>query len=191
MYFYRQVIHELKSDSKYNSCILAINYKQSVKNASFVNCVFSDYFSSNVTIEENVEIKNCCFASGTSAFILDMDSTSSLLCEGDIIGYKKCTYRGSYENSDFRIVKLLIPAKAKRCSATSNKCRAEYAVVLEILNVNGNKSKLNKVFSIHNPLFVYEIGRIVKPTSPFNSDRGKECTSGIHFFRTFKEAAEY
>jgi hypothetical protein len=52
-------------------------------------------------------------------------SYTSICPEGTITGWKKC-------KNDI-IVKLEIPAEAKRSNATGRKCRAEYAKVIEII----------------------------------------------------------
>ena len=53
--------------------------------------------------------------------------------EGEFIGWKKA----SASNGEGVIVKLEIPASAKRSSATSRKCRCNKAKVLEIYNLYG------------------------------------------------------
>lgn len=95
--------------------------------------------------------------------------------EGAFVGWKKC--KGNV------LVKLLIPEDAKRSSATSRKCRASKAVVLEVIGAE-------KGFSTVDGRFVYEVGKEVVPDS-FNEDRWKECSHGIHFFLTRKEAENY
>ena len=99
----------------------------------------------------------------------------------DIIGYKKC----KSATGRYLIVKLLIPAKAKRSKSTANKCRAEYAVVLSIQK--GRKY----AYSIHDRSFTYSKNAIVKPLEPFDENWNNECSSGIHFFMTRKEAEEF
>ena len=100
-----------------------------------------------------------------------------ILPEGDIIGYKKC--------QDGKIVKLLIPADAKRSHAFGRKCRAEYAEVLEITK---GKRQLKKAISQFDGSFIYEVGKTVKPINPFSGDWQQECESGIHFYITKIEA---
>ena len=95
--------------------------------------------------------------------------------EGSFIGWKKC------ENGV--LVKLLIPEDAKRSSGTSRKCRASKAVVLEVIGAE-------KGISTWDASFVYEVGKEVMPDS-FNEDRWNECSHGIHFFITRKEAEDY
>ena len=96
----------------------------------------------------------------------------NILPDGDIIVYKKLCNNV--------ICTLRIPADAKRSSATTNKCRAEYAEVLE-----GNG------VSQYDLSFTYNVGEIVKPTELFNKDRWNECSSGIHFFLTKEEAEAF
>ena len=96
----------------------------------------------------------------------------NICAEGDIIGYKKL-------NSG-KICKILIPQDAKRSNATTRKCRAEYAIVLEGEGV-----------SQHDSNFTYKVGETIRPTEPFCEDRWQECASGIHFFLTREEAENY
>ena len=100
--------------------------------------------------------------------------------EGSFIGFKKC--------KDNTIVKLLITEDALRSSATSRKCRCSKAKVLEITDREGNS--INSVSSKHDEKFVYEVGKIVE-VKDFDSDRWNECSTGIHFFITKREAELY
>jgi uncharacterized protein YjbI with pentapeptide repeats len=103
-----------------------------------------------------------------------------ILPDGDLIGWKKCR--------DGAIVKLLIPATAKRSHAFCRKCRAESAKVLEI--TKGGKPQ-DSAFSSHDSSFLYEVGETVAPKEPFSTDWQSECASGIHFFITKLEAENY
>jgi hypothetical protein len=103
-----------------------------------------------------------------------------ILPEGDLIGYKKA-YNELHEKI---IVKLRIPADAKRSSAFGRKCRAEFADVLEIFGAA-------KAFSENDPKFSYEVGQRVTPTKPFDENWMEECSTGIHFFITKLEAENY
>jgi hypothetical protein len=96
--------------------------------------------------------------------------------EGDIIVYKKLREG---------VCKLKIPAEAKRLNATGRKCRAEFAQVLEL------PEGCTVGHSLHDSSFEYTVGCIVKPKEPFCEDRWNECSSGIHFFITRKEAEDY
>jgi hypothetical protein len=101
----------------------------------------------------------------------------TILPEGDLIGYKKI--KGD------KIIKLLIPAKAKRVNFIgSRKCRAEYVKVLdgsgESLHCNGNAQ-----------IVKYTKGKITRCAHKFNDDPRLECESGIHFFITKIEAEQF
>ena len=95
--------------------------------------------------------------------------------EGAFTAFKKC------QNNI--IVKLLIPEDARRSSATSRKCRASKATVIEIIGAKEARSK-------HDDKFIYKAGESYEITD-FDIDRWEECSTGIHFFITRKEAEEY
>ena len=99
--------------------------------------------------------------------------------EGSFIGYKKA---GSC------IVKLSIPEDALRSSATSRKCRANKAKVLEIRKLSGES--IEEVSSNYDNTFIYKVGEEVKVDN-FDTDRWSECSAGIHFFITKEEAIDY
>ena len=95
--------------------------------------------------------------------------------EGDIIGWKKCM-------NDV-IVKLLIPTSAKRHNATSRKCRAQFADVLEVIGSDVGVSQ-------HDGKTEYIVGQRVYCDN-WCEDRFDECSGGIHFFITRAEAEDY
>ncbi len=95
--------------------------------------------------------------------------------EGSFVGWKKC-------RNDV-IVKLLIPDDAQRSSATSRKCRCSKAVVLDVFGADEG-------FSTMDEGFVYKKGATVLPDH-FDDDRWNECSGGIHFFMSRKEAECY
>ena len=103
--------------------------------------------------------------------------------EGSFIGWKKCK---TITNHPY-IVKLEIPADAKRCSSTTNKCRCSYAKVLEIQNIDGSIIDIKEVFSYFNEFFTYKINEYVYPDS-FNEEFWDECSYGIHFFMDRNDA---
>lgn len=107
-----------------------------------------------------------------------------------IYGYKKL--------QDGRIAYLRIPKRAKRVRFIgSNKCRAERAVILKIVDKWGHKVKYGQ--SIFYPTFWYFTGKTVHSTwdlpsgkvRHFNDCERQECAAGIHFFLTLKEAKQY
>ena len=114
------------------------------------------------------------------------DATTAFLAmvcpeEGDFIAWKKV---GEV------IVKLRVPADAKRSSATSRRCRCEYAEVLELQNLDGTPYNDDKVVGNNYVKTIYKVGEIVRPDS-WDDNRWHECSNGIHFFITRDEAVRY
>ena len=95
--------------------------------------------------------------------------------EGDIVGWKKCM--------NGVIVKLLIPAEAKRHNATGRKCRAQFADVLEVIGSEVGVSQ-------HDGKTEYRVGQRVTCDN-WCEDRFDECSGGIHFFITRSEVEDY
>ena len=90
--------------------------------------------------------------------------------------------------SDGLLAQLRVPCRAKRTAAlVGNKCRAERAVVLGIWN---GKKRVKVGYSLYRGNFKYEVGKEVK-ANDYDGDPRIECTVGIHFFRTRKEAKAY
>jgi len=100
--------------------------------------------------------------------------------EGSYIGYKKAANL---------IVKLEIPADAKRSSATSRKCRSSKAKVISITDKHGNPAG-DSVPSDYDDRFIYTVGETVEVPN-FCEDRWTECAPGIHHFITRQEAILY
>ena len=98
-----------------------------------------------------------------------------ILPEGALIGWKKC-------RNDI-IVKLQIPAKAKRSNAFGRKCRAEFVKTLEIFGAE-------KGVSTYDNKTEYVKGKITK-CNGWDEDFTNECSAGIHFFITRLEAENY
>ena len=101
--------------------------------------------------------------------------------KGSFIGFKKV---------DVYIIELEIPAEAKRSSATTRKCRCEFAKVISITNLDGTESGKTTITNTNYNDTDYTIGEIVYPDS-FDEDRWNECSHGIHFFITRQEAIDY
>ncbi|AYD40912.1 pentapeptide repeat-containing protein [Clostridium fermenticellae] len=101
--------------------------------------------------------------------------------KGAFIGYKKC-----FNN---RLVQLLIPADAKRTSATLPSCRCNKAKVLTIKSFD-YKESYKEAWSLVDENFVYRAGEWVE-VKDFNEDRWMDSTTGIHFWMTIEEAKNY
>lgn len=178
-------------------------------NASFENSIVSNTFFPGCTLR-NVNFKNAdlsnallrfCDLSGSDisganlhcAVLEDakLDNIKSnestkffrLYCpeKGAFLGYKKCF--------NDRLVQLLIPADAKRTSATRNSCRCSKAKVLTIKSFDYSES-FTEAWSLVDPEFVYRVGEYVE-VKDFNEDRWMDSTTGIHFWLTREEALAY
>lgn len=100
---------------------------------------------------------------------------------GAFLGYKKCV--------NDRMVQLLIPADAKRTSATLPSCRCNKAKVLTIKSFDF-KENYEEAWSLVDENFVYRRGQWVE-VKDFNEDRWQDSTTGIHFWMTRQEAENY
>ena len=100
--------------------------------------------------------------------------------EGTLIGWKKVR--------DY-LIKLEIPEDAKRCSATTNKCRCDKAKVLSITDIQSG-AEIQEITNNQYAPCVYKVGEMVYPDS-FDDDRWNECSNGIHFFINKQEAINY
>ena len=95
---------------------------------------------------------------------------------GSFIGWKKC--RNNV------VIKLQIPAGAKRVSClTGRKCRAEYVKVLEVIGAQTG-------IGMRNDTIIYKKDKTIR-ADKFDPDIRFECSNGIHFFITRKEAEDY
>ena len=100
---------------------------------------------------------------------------------GSFIGWKKIK---NY------IVKLMIPESARRSSATTNKCRCEYADVLSIENIATGETVDEIINNSYQPEIKYCVGETVYPDS-WDDNRWNECSHGIHFFINRQDAINY
>ena len=82
-----------------------------------------------------------------------------------------------------RIVKLLIPARAKRVSGTVRACRCSEAYVIRVEGAP-------RAYSINDPNICYEPGKYVYPDR-FDEDRWDNYGHGIYFFIDREEAERY
>ena len=94
---------------------------------------------------------------------------------GAFEGWKKCA-RGV-------LVRVRIPAEARRSSATTRKCRAEFVDVLDVIGAEVGISQ-------HDNKIEYRAGQRVT-CHEWCKDRWEECAGGIHFFITRAEAEAY
>ena len=129
----------------------------------------------NHSMLDNANLKDIKYDDSTKFF--------KMYCpeKGAFLGYKKCF------NS--LIVKLLIPADARRTSATATSCRCDKAKVMEIEDMYTGEH-YEEAVSYVDENFIYKTGHYVVAKN-FNPDRWQDSTGGIHFWLDRKEAEGY
>ena len=147
----------------------------------------------------NTDLRNAnlWYADLRNADLRDANLSGADLRNAKINFYIACPEKGSFiafkkagNNYNNYIVELLIPEDARRCSATSRKCRCDKAKVLSITKIDGTSDGVDTVYSIYDETFAYKIGELVE-VKDFDDNRWNECSTGIHFFLTRQEAVEY
>ena len=146
----------------------------------------------------NLRYANLRGANLRGADLRDADLRGANLRDANLRGashyHLQCPETGSFiafkKLRNNLIAKLEIPEHAKRSSATSRKCRASTAKVLEIFKANDCEEKYEIGYSNHDGNFQYKLGEFVFPND-FDDNRWEECSSGIHFFITLQEAIDY
>ena len=102
--------------------------------------------------------------------------------DGAFVGWKKV--------NDV-LIKLEIPADAKRSSATTNKCRCDKAKVLGFYDTLGTEElDITELVNDKYEKCKYVKGEMVYPDF-FDEDRWNECSHGIHFFVNKQDAINY
>ena len=167
-------------------------------------CLYNANFVNARIIGCDFQYANVKFTNFTNAIIdkshfLNARDTNAIFYNTDFIGETPfvplaCPTDGSFtgwKKVNDLIVKLRIPASAKRSSCTSRKCRAEYAKVLGIYDKNKKRLPITLVINrAYDQLTHYEVGRMVYPDA-FDENRWEECSNGIHFFINFEDAVRY
>lgn len=165
-------------------------FKTNLERTQFINCnLMYSIFGRSILKETWFNGSNLSQADLSMASVMeDIKANEGTMgywpvapVEGAFIGYKKLHNES--------IAKLLIPEDASRSSATTRKCRASKAMVLEIWDKEGSPIKSER--SRRESGFIYRVGETVEPVRPFNTNRWDECSSGIHFFISKEEAQCY
>lgn len=141
-----------------------------------------------------------CRADLYRANLCGADLSKANLCGANLCGANNipfipmaCPDTGTFvawKKANGHIVKLEIPADARRSSATGRKCRCDKAKVIEIQELDGSPSELTEVASEYDRNFVYRVGEIAEEPK-YDKDRWNECAPGIHFFINRQEAVDY
>lgn len=154
------------------NCIL-IGSKLQIYPLNYVNLTFTKCNMYKVTFDDvygDISFNDCLHA------------PEEIITKEAIIGYKY---------SFNHLIVLEVPENTKYIKSTSDKCRAEKAKVISILNTDGTYSGVTKDCSYYHNDFVYKVGEIVYPTNKFDPTVTKECSAGIHFFLNIEEAKKF
>ena len=115
---------------------------------------------------------------GANLYGADLPPFQIVPSEDSFIAWKKV--RGA-------VLKIKIPAAAQRTSSLiGRKCRASCIEVLEAVGTSDTVFKN----STHNIKTEYVVGEVTH-ADKFDDDVRVECTNGIHFFMTRKEAEQW
>lgn len=167
---------------------LLSNNLNAASDCRIVGCHISDMLPSNVPYSEQ-----------------GLFATNQIVpSHGSFIGWKKaCVTDPDAGYSQYILLKLYIPADAKRLNAvTTRKCRASRAKVLAayeytLENESGTyRYRLQRykqpgsIQAYHRGGFSYTVGEYAVPDS-FDDDVTNVCSNGIHFFITKEEALDY
>jgi len=160
-------------------------------NLEYANLKFANLESANlkyanleyVNLESaNLEYTNLKYVNLDKKTINKIKHTIQIIPEdGSFIAWKKL-----YNEC---LAKIEIPARAKRvCNFKNRKCRASYVKTLVIWDKNGKKIK--EQYGYRDSNTIYKVNRITRPDK-FDSNPLKDCTNGIHFFVTKREALDW
>ena len=165
--------------------------------ASLINAYLSH---SNLT-KADFQGANLCWADLRSCVFYDTSLRDCSFMYSNLRGSKyvpyiplQCPSDGAFvgwKKVNNVLIKLEIPADAKRSSATTNKCRCDKAKVLGFYDSLGvNELNITELANDKYEKCKYVKGEMVYPDF-FDEDRWNECSHGIHFFVNKQDAINY
>ncbi len=163
----------------------------SISNCRFSSCVFFNNYIENATFVKN-RFSECSLS---KLYIRTWSHSDNVIDSGCVGFFPKIPSYGAFYGykviQGCMVVRLLIPADAKRSTSSGGKCRASYAIVDEIMDYAGQPMPDEIVgYSYYDPAFEYRKGETLIP-SGFTPNPTQECGEGIHFFLSFEEAVNY
>ena len=163
------------SGSDFSGCILkGANFSGAVTDG----CIFDDADLEGAICYEVTDINAFSGAKNMPEIIIrDFDEVP----QGDIVS----VWKKVRENL---IVRLEIPADAKRINIDKTRCKADRVIVKSIEDLDGNPSKKKSVASLHDPGFIYKLGDTI---SIYSFKEDTSMTDGIYFFMDRKNAEKY
>ena len=157
-------------------------------NLAYANLTSAILTGANLT-NASLTYANLYRASLTRANLTDANLTDANLTRATLPHFTICPEEGEFiawkKLQNNVVAKLLIPAESKRTSSLiGRKCRAEFVKVISFVN---SSESIGYAKHASTP---YVVGQTVKPDS-YDDDIRVECTHGIHFFMTNREAENY
>lgn len=146
-----------------------------LSNTNLSSTTLSNANLSNTDLS-NVKLSNADLCGANLAHTLlskEEQIRTGIILKESMIGYKNCERN--------KIVTLEIPKGAIVFSINNNQCRTNKAKVIDISS--GEKI----VYSDYDESFAYELGKEIEIEN-FDLRYNVECSTGIHFYRTKKEA---
>lgn len=153
--------------SNFSNAIL--NYAD-VRNAHFKKSYF-----------KNAEVNYIVLVGANLENVIDFPYIPLNIPEGEVIVWKKV--------KNF-IIKMKLLEDSKRSRATSNKCRCDKALVLEIQTLDGKDSGRKRILNENYSRLMYEVGKVAY-SDFWDDNRWRECSNGIHFFLDRQTAVNY
>jgi hypothetical protein len=105
---------------------------------------------------------------------------------GNFIAYKK----GQLKNGEKVLITIeILEESLRNSSLIGRKCRCNKVKTLRIESLKSNRT-YKSCFSTYDNKFKYVVGKIVE-VKDYDNDIRIECSKGIHFFISKREAVEY
>ena len=180
--------------------------------ANIVNSslIFADFSDANLTgtclvdsnlLNADLECANLNWADLRNCNLHHADFRCCNFWHGNLVGAKyvpyiplRCPSDGAFigwKRVKDVLIKLEIPADAKRSSATTHKCRCDKAKVLGFYDTLGEMElNITELVNDRYEECKYVKGEMVYPDY-FDEDRWDECSHGIHFFINKQDAINY
>lgn len=144
----------------------------------FANLILADLRFANLHL---ADISGANFYMAELSGAKNVPFIPSFLPEGTFVAWKQVKDK---------IIKLHILDDSKRSRATTENCRCDKALVVEIQNIDGTPSELKEITNYNYGETTYKVGEIVCADS-WDEDRWNEDSHGIHFFIDRQSAVDY
>lgn len=182
-------------DCLFTDCVLSVTMLSAMR-STFTSC----FLDSCTEDYDMCDLNSCTFGHDHNSNWRRFNACNSYMTpgvtleqivpsDGAFIGWKKC-YMYEYFEQQPVIVKLLIPASAKRLSTIHRKCRASCAKVLAFETLDGKKIDRPYVWAMRGYSFMYKLSEMVFPDR-FDPNPFASCSHGINFFIRREEAVNF